>query len=82
MPPRTVDDTRFAGVKNANANRRICVKQSDGQETILAVEDDGQLTGLAVAILPANTVGEQPRMTATQFRLRGRRDAKAKGGFV
>ncbi len=68
-PPVAVDGARFSRVQNADANGRIRVEQSNGQEAVLAVENHGQFAGFAVPILFADAAREQPRRPAPQYRL-------------
>ena len=62
--------------KNAHADGRIRIKQTDGEKFVFAVIDDGEFAGLAGAVLLVDAVGKQPRMAAAQDGL-GRRGDRA-----
>ena len=57
-------------MKHANANGRIGVIQSNGQEVVVAVKDNGEFAGVRVTILFANAVGKNPGMSGTNLRFR------------
>ena len=61
-PPRFLDGHRFARVQHAHAQRRVGVKQTEGEKFILAIVNDGEFAQLPGAIRLAHAVGEQPRV--------------------
>ena len=65
-PPRRVNRLRLARVQHAHANRRIGIKQTDGEKFVLAIINHRQFAGLPFAVLLANAVRKQPRMPAAQ----------------
>ena len=55
--------------------------QTGGEKFVLAVKDHRQFTGRALAILLADALRENPRMSPANNGFRSGGNAQAKGGF-
>ena len=75
-PPGGFDGLRFAGVEDADANRRIGIKQTGGEEFVIAIVDDREFAKLAGAVLFLDAVGVEPGMAGTDDGFRRRADAQ------